>query len=73
MEIREAGLLKPTVYGPQMVAVNYGPVVTLIRHFRPYSWIHTHMHIHSPSWTEVRRSVHKLIRELEKALRLHPL
>lgn len=36
--------LGSSVYGHQMVAVNYGPVVTLIRDWRPYSWIHTHAH-----------------------------
>lgn len=39
------------VYGHQMAAVNYGPVVTLIRDWRPAEYTHTT--IYSSCWTQV--------------------
>jgi len=51
-----------------MVAVNYGPVVTMIRDWRAYSWIHTTAHTHTHTHTHTRPEGISLIRELEKTL-----
>lgn len=44
MQIRGWLAETSSVYGHQMAAVNYGPVVTLIRDWGRHSWKHTHMH-----------------------------